>query len=117
MGKVLLAYQPDAVIDQVIATKGLPGLTERTITNPVAFRAHLRSVRAEGWAVNAGEEEPGIGCVAAPIWNHQGEVVAALSIAALATRFEGADRERLTQLVITGAREVSQALGYHAGCI
>lgn len=114
MGKVLLAYQSDEVIARVLATKGLPRLTERTITEPLVFREHLRAVRERGWAANTGEEEPGIGCVAAPVWNHQGEVIAALSIAAPETRLAGANVERLAELAVAGAREISEALGYHS---
>lgn len=112
MGKVLLAHQPPNVIDRIIAEKGLPHLTDYSITDPRAFRQHLERVRAQGWALNAEEEEVGVGCVAAPVRDHRGVVVAALSIAAPIARMRDAHLDRLRRLVIEGAREVSEALGY-----
>jgi IclR family KDG regulon transcriptional repressor len=114
MGKVLLAHQPPALLDRIIAEKGLPRLTTYSITDPVVFRQHLEVVRAQGWALNAEEEEIGVGCVAAPIRDHRGVVVAALSIAAPIARMRDADLDRLRDLVIEGAREISTALGYQA---
>ncbi|MBI2940027.1 MAG: IclR family transcriptional regulator [Chloroflexi bacterium] len=112
MGKVILAHQPDGVVEQVVTAKGLRRLTVHTIVDPVAFREHLKRVRAQGWAINAEEEELGFGCVAAPIWNHRGEVIAALSIAAPMGRLAGASRDRLVQLAVAGGQEISESLGF-----
>jgi DNA-binding IclR family transcriptional regulator len=114
MGKVILAHQREDVVERIISEKGLPRFTEYSITDPQAFRAHLTLVRSRGWAVNAEEEEPGLGCVAAPIWDHRGEVVAALSIAAPTVRMEGMRLDQLVEAAVLGAQEVTLSLGYRA---
>jgi IclR family transcriptional regulator, pca regulon regulatory protein len=65
-GKVLLAHQPESVIEATIA-KGLIRLTERTITDPADLRAQLASVRSRGFAVSIGESDPSLWGIALPI--------------------------------------------------
>jgi len=115
MGKVILAYRADPDVERLIAQRGLPRLTERSITDPQDFRDHLRLVRSRGWAVNADEEELGLGCVAAPIRDHRGEVVAALSIAAPTVRMMEPRLRQLVEMAMQGAQKVSASLGYDAG--
>lgn len=117
MGKVLLAFQASEVLEQFLARKGLPRYTDRTITDPDTFRAHLAAVRRQGYALNDEEEEVGIRCVAAPITNHQGRVVAALSVAAPSPRLEGARLVEVVQQTIQAARDISQALGACGGLL
>jgi IclR family KDG regulon transcriptional repressor len=111
MGKVLLAFQEPDVIERFLDVKGLPQLTPRTITDPDVFRQHLAVVRRQGYALNDEEEEIGIRCVAAPVFNHRGHVVAALSVAAPSPRLEGARLAEIVQQTMRAAQEVSRALG------
>ena len=111
VGKALLAFQPEAVVERVCRL-GLTAYTPQTITDPVKLRKELAQVRALGYAVDNAEHQPDVRCVAAPIRNHSGNVVASLSISGPASRIP---RSRITSLA-TRVREVaakrSARLGY-----
>jgi DNA-binding IclR family transcriptional regulator len=80
LGKAMAAFSDERVIEEVIAA-GLPRRTPRTTTDPEAFRAELESIRRRGYAVDNVENEDGIRCVAAPVRDHTGTVVAGISVA------------------------------------
>jgi DNA-binding IclR family transcriptional regulator len=80
IGKVLLAGLPAAERDELIAWLEYPVLTPNTIDGPAAMRAELERVAAQGYAVDHGEHEPAINCVAAPIRDAGGQVIAAVSL-------------------------------------
>jgi DNA-binding IclR family transcriptional regulator len=67
-GKVLLAYQDDAVVESIVS-KGLERLTERTITDQRAFHEQLATIRKQGFAVSIGENDPSLGGIAFPVMN------------------------------------------------
>jgi DNA-binding IclR family transcriptional regulator len=78
-GKVMLAYLPDGRVDQILAHE-LKSATPQTITSPAELRQELGWIRARGYGMAEGELEEGLSAVAAPIWNHEGQVVAIISI-------------------------------------
>jgi IclR family acetate operon transcriptional repressor len=90
-GKVLLAYQPDSVIASIIAEAGLPRYTETTITDPGQFRQELEMIRQQGYAVDNGEQEEGVRCIAVPVYGPKGKVVAAISISGPSSRLDSRD--------------------------
>jgi DNA-binding IclR family transcriptional regulator len=108
-GKVLLANAPDSVFEAV-ARGDLPARTSRTLTTPEALRASVEEIRANGFGVDNGEFEDGLMCVAAPVRNHTGSVVAALSVAGPSGRV-APNRDALTDLVVANAAALSSALG------
>ncbi|MCL4544340.1 MAG: IclR family transcriptional regulator [Chloroflexi bacterium] len=112
MGKVLLAHQPATIVEQVLARRGLLRCTPHSIIDRQAFLEELARVRQRGWAANLEEEELGLGCVAAPIRDHAGAVVAAVSIAAPTIRLQGAQLDQQVRSVVAVAKEISGALGY-----
>ncbi len=115
MGKVLLAYAPDGQRNEILKKKGLPELTENTITNLNHLQGHLSKVRSKGFAVDDEENEKGIRCVAAPVRDYTGEVIAAISISGPTVRMtmERIDAE-FTAHVVSTANQISQRLGYKA---
>lgn len=94
-------------------TAPMERLTERTIRDPVAFARELDGVRAKGYAVTRGELEIGLDGVAAPVYDEEGAVVAALGVSGPSDRV-GRQLNRLGALLITAAESLSAALG-HAG--
>lgn len=110
VGKALLAFQPEAVVERVCRL-GLTAYTPQTITDPVKLRKDLAQVRALGYAVDNAEHQPDVRCVAAPIRNHSGNVVASLSISGPASRIP---RNRITSLA-TRVREVTARLSARLG--
>lgn len=112
LGKILLAALPAAVFDQVIQRRGLRAYTARTLTSPDAVRDHLAHVRQRGYAVDVGEHEELIRCAAAPVFDHTGHVVAAVSIAAVGVDVESTRFKEYVALVRNCARSISEALGH-----
>ncbi len=113
VGKVMAAYAPQASILEWISMRGLPRYTPHTITDPQAFTQELAHIRACGYALDEGEHEESVRCIAAPVCNHVGEVVAAISVSGPAHRMPEplADSEFARRVVET-ARLVSRALGF-----
>jgi len=115
VGKAILAFQPREEIERLLDKAELTPFTPKTLTDKRQLMEHLRLVQAQGYAIDDEEIELGLKCVAAPIFNHQGIVIASISCAAPVTRF-GDDR---VPDVITGVRNtantISQRMGYQAG--
>jgi IclR family KDG regulon transcriptional repressor len=109
-GKVLLAHNPDAV-DAVVRTRGLPALTERSIVSPDELQRHLRQVAAQGYALDEEEHEPGACCVAAPVRDSAGRVVAALSVSGPALRLTPERLRATAPAVVEAAWRISRRLG------
>jgi IclR family acetate operon transcriptional repressor len=84
VGKAILAFSPDEVVDRVIAD-GLARLSARTITSATVLRRQLSRIREEQVAFEREESGPGTVCVACPVWSG-GRVVAAVSVAGWSTR-------------------------------
>lgn len=106
VGKALLAHAPKEVLDEVVAA-GLARHTARTVTAPGILARQLIQVRGSGVSFEFEESRLGLVCVGAPIFDLDGEAVAAVSIAGPVTRFNpqaNADRVR------TAARGISATL-------
>src|SRR5690606_22723297 len=80
VGKTLLAYQPEAASEAIMANLKLTPRTEYTIADVAALRDHLEIIRQQGYALDLGEIEVGLTCVAAPILGDDNEIIAAISI-------------------------------------
>jgi DNA-binding IclR family transcriptional regulator len=108
VGKALIAHLPQETVNEIVKTKGLTKYTPRTITSPHQLFAELAKVRAEGYAVDDGENSPGVKCVAAAIFNIQKKAVAALGL----TGTEPQMKQAYVKLIRHAAREISRQLGY-----
>lgn len=113
VGKILLAFQPWPEVEALLSRTGLPPLTPNTITDPERLRAELEEVRERGYALDIEEAVLELCCVAAPIRDHRGEVVAAMSLSVPAYRFHR-QKDELRRAIVAACREVSYRLGYTA---
>ena len=111
VGKALLAFQPPDVVQQVMEN-GLKRYTVNTITDPESLRAELASIRGRGYAIDDEEIEVGLRCVAAPIRDHSGHVVAAISVAAPVQRMSKKTVQATIPSVVAAAENISRRLGY-----
>jgi IclR family KDG regulon transcriptional repressor len=114
VGKMLLSSLDPADLDALVPDGDLPGMTPDSITDPDRLRAELDSVRAAGVAVDDGESDSAVRCVAAPIRDHAGTSIAAMSVSAPIIRWTPAAHAEWTRLVREGAAALSTRLGYRA---
>jgi IclR family KDG regulon transcriptional repressor len=113
VGKILLAALPEEEIAGIIARRGLVKHTEKTIVDRTALARHLQDVRRKGFAVDDEENETGIRCVGAPIYDAEGRVAAALSISGPTARVTKARvAQSLKGQVCDAAMQISQQLGF-----
>ena len=105
-GKVLLAYQPPRAADFIIERMGLLRYTSSTITDASRLRAELRRIRRDGYAVDYGEQEEGVRCLAAPVFGPDGEIFAALSLSGPASRLE----EKRMGVLVPHLKRIAAAL-------
>ncbi|WP_433790720.1 IclR family transcriptional regulator [Actinoplanes sp. CA-252034] len=114
VGKVLLAGLDRVALDAVLAKGPLTAMTRESITDPERLRADLDRVRAEGIAVDMGESDTAMRCVAAAVRDHSGAVVAAMSVSAPIIRWSAQAHPEWTQLVRDGAATLSARMGHQA---
>jgi DNA-binding IclR family transcriptional regulator len=110
-GKVLLAsLPPDRVA--VLLDKPLEAYTPHTITDVEALKAELESVRTAGYSVGHEEYEVGLNAVAAPVRDHTGQVIAAVSASGPSYRLSAENFEEVAKEVIAVAQAISTELGH-----
>jgi DNA-binding IclR family transcriptional regulator len=110
-GKVLLAHAEPRDVHEVL-DRGLQRFTERTIVDPAVLREELARVRGEGYALNDEELLPELVAVAAPVFDHRGRVVAAVSISAPSFHVPVERVAFFAALVKDAAGEISRRMGY-----
>jgi DNA-binding IclR family transcriptional regulator len=111
MGKVLLAGLSDPTLDMLFPGRTLEPKTGHTITTVAALKEQLAQVRRHGFALDDEELEPGLRCVAAPIHDHNHQVVAALTIAGASSRLTMARIDEYIAKVMACAARISESLG------
>lgn len=113
MGKVLLAYLDDEVLDERLSRLEVEHHTPHTITDTEALREHLMEVRASGYALNDEELEIGLRSVAAPVRDGTGAVVAAINVSMVAARHSrSAIEQEIVPRLLQCAADISTGLGY-----
>jgi DNA-binding IclR family transcriptional regulator len=113
LGKTLLAFRPEPEVAAWAARQRFAGLTPTTITSAKRLLKDLRAIRERGYGLDEEERERGVCCIAAPIRNHTGDVVAAVSVAGPSQRMPArlADSD-LAAAVVSAANAISIDLGF-----
>ncbi len=112
VGKVFLAHMRDEELEKFLNSNDLPYSTENTIRDASKLKQELPVIKREGTAIDNEEFVPGVKCVASPIKDVDGDVVAAISISAPSARLYSERVEELKPLVKRCALAISQAMGY-----
>lgn len=110
VGKVFLAHATSDEVDAVVAA-GMPARTPSTVTTRERLNAELDRIRAVGYATDDEENEQGIRCVAAPIRDHVGSVVSAISVSGPAMRMTPTKLIELAPTVVDASDRISLRLG------
>jgi DNA-binding IclR family transcriptional regulator len=106
MGKVHLAHGPESLRSRVLSGQ-LEAHTEATITDPEDLLLELERVRAQGYAIDDEEISRGLTCIGAPIYDLNGDVVAALSLTAPSHVYESGIPEDVITAVQVHAKQAS----------
>lgn len=107
VGKALLAYAPDDVMDELLA-RPLAAIGPRTIIDPQQLRQQLAGVRENRLAYELEESAANVGCAAAPILGARGDAIAAISVS---VHLSITDVTKMGPAVSTAARSLSRQLG------
>jgi DNA-binding IclR family transcriptional regulator len=110
-GQAILAFQPPEVVERVVR-EGLARRTPQTVTDPQALKKVLDAVRARGCAIEDEESELGMRCIAAPLRNDAGEVVAAIGLGGPVSRLSKKALSTYIPHVIETAAAISARLGH-----
>lgn len=110
IGKAILSHWPEYELARFLESP-LTKRTSRTITDPLLLRKELDQIRTAGISQDKGENEEGASCFGAPIFDHQGEVVAAISISGPESRLAGETAHAAAQAVADAAAMISTRLG------
>ncbi|MEE1803075.1 MULTISPECIES: IclR family transcriptional regulator [unclassified Streptomyces] len=112
VGKMLLASLSESELAARIDGREFLAMTPDSITDPEVLHAELAGIRERGVAVEHRESNPDVSCVAAPVRDRAGRVVAALSISVPMIRWSDEREEELSQLAVKGAGALSVRLGH-----
>jgi DNA-binding IclR family transcriptional regulator len=112
LGKALLANLPAEEIERIVGQKGLQRFTENTLVDRADLLQEIATIRSQGVAFDNEEHEKSVRCIAAPVYDAQGLVSAAISIAGPAFRMTPERQQDLKPHVVEAAQSISRRLGY-----
>jgi len=112
LGKVLLAFHPEEERSRIIDEIKFKSFTPRTITSKQQLIKELREIRKQGYALDHREIEEDVECIAAPIRNHLGDVIASISISGPQRKIHTPLQKRFVGRVLEAAALISSKMGY-----
>ncbi|MFK4068179.1 IclR family transcriptional regulator [Streptomyces sp. NPDC029674] len=112
VGKMLLASLPPSELELRLQGREFTAMTADSITDPDELLTALADIRERGVAVEHRESNPDVSCVAAPVRDGAGQVVAALSISVPMIRWSEERERELAELAAKGAGDLSVRLGH-----
>ncbi len=112
-GKALVSGFTDDHIRNLISMSGMPSHTESTITDPEDLIKEINQVRLQGYAIDNIENEPGVRCVAAPVFDSRGRIVGSVSLSGVSTSVTvELVEQKYKAMVIQTAHDISLKMGY-----
>lgn len=110
--RIILSFLPDDEIHRYIQNTELQQFANGTIIDKQQLYKTIEKARVDGYTLSNSELENYTTSIAAPIFNHEGEVVAGLSIAGIEANYQGNNVHYFAKKVIKAANEISARLGY-----
>ena len=112
-GKALLAYLPPDKLETALSQVEFVRYTSETITDREQLEKELQRIRLEKYALDWGEMEEHVRCIAAPVFDHEGKVVASISVSGPSNRITTHYmKNELVDIVIGVADRISRNMGY-----
>lgn len=112
VGKAILAHLDDEEVLEIWRNSDVKKFTDKTITDYDLFRNELEKVRLKGYAEDDEENELGVRCIGAPVFNYRGKVEGAISISGPTLRVTKGKVEEIADVVKKYANLISKELGY-----
>ncbi len=112
LGKVLLAHQPNDELSRVVQQIKLKPFTRNTISSKRKLVEELKKIRKQGYALDQKEYEQDVECIGAPIRNHLGNTIAAISISGPQRKINTPQEKQFIGHVVKAAASVSSKMGY-----
>jgi DNA-binding IclR family transcriptional regulator len=111
IGKAIMAAMPDETVRATLERTGMEARTPTSITDPEALLADLAAIRERGYSIDDEENEPGIRCVGAVVFDHTGRPSGAVSVSTLSMEPWQLTLDELGGHVRRAAAEISASLG------
>ena len=112
VGKTLAAFLPEDKLDKILKKTELKQFTPRTMTSKPALLACFEKIRQQGYAIDDEEIYTGVRCVAAPVRDYSGNVIASVGVSGSAGRIQPDNIEQYAEFVKEFALKISSKLGY-----
>ena len=112
VGKAIMAYLPPDKVNSLIKEKGLKKYADNTITNKDDLIKGLEKIRKRGYAIDNIEHEVGVRCVAGPIRDYTGKVIASMSVSGPAFRINENNTPNIAKKVKEYCDCISEEMGY-----
>lgn len=110
-GRIFMTYGPQELAEKVLSKKELQRFTPETITDQKVLAQKLDDIKLRGYEINRGEREKEVAAIAAPIYNHERNVEAALTVVGPVQRFSRNREDELISHLLEATRKLSELLG------
>lgn len=112
IGKILVSFLPEDEILQILELRGMERKTKKSITNPQKFLREAERVRKYGFAVDDEENAESVRCIAAPIYDSKGKIIAALGTSSVVMHIDETHLPKIVELITESAAKVSRQMGF-----
>ena len=110
VGKALLAQLPAETVQEILARTGMPAQTPHMLTDPATLLRELAQIRQQGYAIDDGEQEVGVRCLAVPVLG--APAMAAISVSGPAARLTDEVFDRIVPLLRRAAEQLGSSFRY-----
>ncbi len=110
LGKAILAHLSSDLVDRLIGEHGLPRHNDNTLSSPRKLKEDLSRIRQRGYAIDDEEDEVGMRCIGAPVFDISGAVIASISVSGTTEQIRIENMGPLAELVKSAAADITGAL-------
>ncbi len=115
IGKILVSQLSETDLVSILDLRGMERKTPKSITTPKKYLSELDKVRKYGFAIDNEENAVGVRCVAAPVFDAGGKIIAALGTSSTTMQIDEAHLPKIVETVKYSALKISEQLGYQIG--
>ncbi|MDD2495869.1 MAG: IclR family transcriptional regulator [Tissierellia bacterium] len=112
LGKTILSFYDEESLDSYLNRVKLKSKTNKTITDKEKLKIELQKDRINGYAISDEENDPGLFCIAAPVFNYEGKPFAAISASFVKMNVNDEIVEKAKKVVVEQSQKISRLLGY-----